>query len=113
MDAVVYCKTLLRMCKSHPACCGCTLKSKYGCIAILFGDMEKAVPIVEQWSKDHPVKTRKTEFLKMFPDANMNGIEKTWCVAQFDKNIKCDQNHCGGYYCEVCKRKFWNEEVSE
>lgn len=25
------------------------------------------ISIVEQWSKDHPIKTRQSEFLKMFP----------------------------------------------
>lgn len=32
---------------------------------------ELAVSIVEQWSKEHPIKTYKSEFLKLFPNATL------------------------------------------
>lgn len=114
MDAVVYVKTLLRMCKNHPVCGGCPLKSKGGCIAIMFGDMEEAVPIVEQWSKDHPVKTRQSEFLKMFPNADL--ICLLPCHVEKDKRpMRCAKY---GYLsitcrCDRCRDDYWNEEVSE
>ena len=117
MDAGVYCKTLLRMCKSHPVCGGCPLKSKDGCIAVMLGDMEKAVPIVEQWAKDHPVKTRQSEFLKMFPNANLKDITRL-LPCSIDSNIKPLRCAKYGYLsitcrCDRCRDDYWNEEVSE
>lgn len=108
MDAVVYCKTLFRMCKSNPVCGGCPLKSEGGCIAMLLGDMEKAVPIVEQWGKDHPVKTRRSEFLKMFPNADLGNI----LPCDLDKTLL--RPHCnddGG--CVICMREYWGAEATD
>lgn len=34
--------------------------------------IERYVARVEQWAKDHPVKTRQSEFLKMFPNARID-----------------------------------------
>lgn len=112
MDAVVYVKTLLRMCKNHPVCGGCPLKSKEGCIAVMFGDMEKAVPIVEQWAKDHPVKTRQSEFLKMFPNAAIGESDGILRIAPCDiegKKIGC----VNGKGCNDCRLEYWLTEVSE
>lgn len=112
MDAVVYVKTLLRMCKSHPVCGGCPLKSKEGCIAIMFGDMEKAVPIVEQFAKDHPVKTRQSEFLKTFPNAPKSGRVLDICP----QNLNIDYmppKRCENISCGACKTDYWNEEVTD
>lgn len=113
MDAVVYVKTLLRMCKSHPVCGGCPLKSKEGCIAIMFGDMEKAVPIVEQFAKDHPVKTRQSEFLKQFPDAKTN-TEGVLVISPcyIDKKMLNDCKE-KDVYCDKCRREYWLTEVTD
>lgn len=111
MDAAVYVKTLFRMCKSYPVCGGCPLKSKDGCIAIMFGDMEKAVPIVEQWAKDHPIKTRQSEFLKLFPNAAIDEDDGILGIrpCEIDESIVCT-NEKG---CENCYRKYWLAEVTD
>lgn len=105
MDAVVYGKTLLRMCKSHPACGGCPLQSKDGCMAEIFGDVEKAVPIVEQWAKDHPIKTRQSEFLKMFPNVPMRDDVIDICPATVVKGLK-NAEHCNHILCKDCRKTF-------
>lgn len=77
MDAVKYVKTLHRLCKSQDGCSECVLESEDGCIAAASRYDKNAVPIVEQWAKDHPVKTRQSEFLKAFPNAPIdkgNGV---------------------------------------
>ena len=117
MDAVEFFKTVNRLCKNKD-CKECPVYKNNTCCMIGFDDdsiksIEETVSKVEQWAKGHPVKTRKSEFLKMFPNANADIIEKTWCVAQFDKTRTCSKNSCGGSYCKKCKNKFWNEEVSE
>lgn len=70
--------------------------------------LKNAVSIAEDWAKEHPVKTRKSEFLKMFPNARFqkNG-ECTACPQSFDKTIDCLHTPD----CKKCIHDFWNQEV--
>lgn len=74
---------------------------------------KKAVEFVKQWAKDHPVKTRQSEFLKMFPHAQMVNIERIFCVAYFDSTKKCKETNPSDEQCIACRYKFWNEEVTD
>ena len=111
MDAVEYVKELRRICKSHPACNVCPLNSKFCYIANMCEDAEKAVKIVEQWAKGHLVKTRQSEFLKMFPNAAIDEDNGILCIkpCDIDGSIGCTN----GKGCDDCYRKYWKEEVSE
>ena len=114
MDAVKYVKALRRMCKSQTSCNICALYSENGCMgANRCEDAEKVVLIVEQWAKDHPVKTRQSEFLKMFPNAQMVNIERTFCVAHFDSTKVCKGSNPSDEKCIACRYRFWNEEVTD
>lgn len=118
MDAAVYVKTLFRMCKSYPVCGGCPLKSKDGCIAMMFGDMEKAVPIVEQWAKDHPLKTRQSEFLKMFPNAKFPNAKTDGGVIIFCPRGFLPKGEAETYCekhdeCIECCKDYWLAEVND
>lgn len=67
------------------------------------------VTIVEECAKDHPVKTRQSEFLKMFPNADIDCI----LPCDIDKTLfkaHCYDDDCG---CTYCKTQYWNEEVSD
>lgn len=77
------------------------------------GKEKENVAIVEQWAKDHPVKTRQSEFLKMFPHANINSFTDTFCVAHFDKTKICKASAPTDEMCEKCRDDFWNEEVTD
>ena len=76
MDAVEFYKSMKRMCYSGEMCEKCPLYNNFSemgsvCDVLLHITDEKASrvkSIVEQWSKDHPIKTRQSEFLKMFPN---------------------------------------------
>lgn len=77
MDAVEFVKTVNRLCKNRH-CNGCPVAKEGRCMAG-FDDksvknIEKTISKVEQWAKDHPVKTRQSEFLKKFPNADMQRI---------------------------------------
>ena len=115
MDAVEYVKTLHRLCKSQDGCFKCILDSEDGCIAAAsrYEGYENTVQIVEQWAKDHPVKTRKREFLKLFPDAEMVNIERTFCVAHFEPTKKCKGINPSEEQCIACMYRFWNDEVTD
>ena len=119
MDAVEYTKTLRRLCKSQANCPECPLHENCKeddyvyCKENASEYVEKSVHIVEEWAKDHPVKTRQSEFLKMFPHANINSFTDTFCVAYFDKTKTCRACAPTDEMCEKCRDAYWNEEVSE
>lgn len=126
MDAIKYIKTLRRLCKMQKTCngClyGCPLRLNGDCIAGLCDDglcdgAEKAAQIVEQWSKDHPVKTRQSEFLKMFPNANSKIITRL-LPCSIDSNMKPLRCAKYGYLsitcrCDRCCDDYWKEEVTD
>lgn len=113
MDAVKYVKTLHRLCKSQDGCSECVLESEDGCIAAASRYDKNAVPIVEQWAKDHPVKTRQSEFLKAFPNAPIdkgNGV-------LFVDPCTVDSTQKGNKYCSIscttCRKNYWLAEVTD
>lgn len=116
MDAVKFIKESKRLCKAQESCEKCVAKIGGYCLSDIVveeNSAEKTVAVVEQWSKDYPIKTRQSEFLKMFPKAETdeNGI-LIFCPRQFDpKNI--NSVHCHRHGCVECRNDYWNEEVSE
>lgn len=113
MDAVEYVKTQFRLCRSKDSCSECPLQDKENCCCITdtIEYVEKAVQIVEQWAKEHPVKTRQSEFLKMYPNAVIdedNGILGIR-PCNIDERIGCT-NEKG---CDGCRRKYWLTEVTD
>ena len=114
MNAVEYIKTRCRLCKSKDGCSECPLQNKEDgrCIAYVSEYAEKAVQIVEQWGKCHPGKTRQSEFLKMFPNAAIDGYDGVLNIrpCRVDDNIGCD---VAGENCNDCRSKYWLAEVTE
>lgn len=112
MDAVIYVKAWKRMCKTFSACDKCLLHVKDGCMAEIPEEAEMAVSIVEQWAKEHPAKTRQSEFLRMFPKAikTEEGV-LIYCPSSFDKD-KYDSN-CAYNTCAECRKAFWLTEVTD
>ena len=113
MDAVKYIKEKGRMCGSFTFCQGCEvdymLKTMPGsCIDFFRENPEKAVSIVEKWSAEHPVKTRQSEFLKMFPNAKIdNGCI---CICPKDADATLHEKLCVPF-CKTCLREYWLAEV--
>nr|DAU35005.1 MAG TPA: hypothetical protein [Caudoviricetes sp.] len=77
------------------------------------GDNTWAVKFVEQRDAKHPVKTRQSEFLKMFPDAPIypdTGLVRV-SPCQVDRAL------CGncptGIDCIECRKAFWLAEVED
>ena len=76
-------------------------------------DYEEMVKAAEQWAAEHPIKTRQSEFLKMFPDAPIypdTGLVRV-SPCQVDRAL------CGncptGINCIECRKKFWLAEVED
>ena len=120
MDAIKYFKEAVRMCKSSSGCENCLFnkgfdeypvfpcRSSLSCkerVAI-----EECVSIVEKWSAEHPMKTRQSEFLKMFPNADIrNGIILI-CPRKIDQN-SITSEECKELACSECQKKYWFAEV--
>lgn len=115
MDAVEFVKTVNRLCKNRH-CDGCPVAKEGRCM-VGFDDksvknIEETISKVEQWAKDHPVKTRQSEFLKMFPNAKIYN-DVIWLCPKY---IGCDyrpERNCDEISCFDCKRKFWLAEVTD
>ena len=76
-------------------------------------DNTRAVKFVEQGAAEHPIKTRQSEFLKMFPDAPIypdTGLVRV-SPCQVDRAL------CGncptGIDCIECRKAFWLAEVED
>ena len=114
MDAVDYLKTLNRMC--HCECLKCEFgKARSGfetCPVWQRTHPKEAVEIAEKWAKEHPAKTRQSEFLKHYPGAriSIHGCLNTCPMDVFsDAEINC----INAQPCFECKKAFWLAEVED
>ena len=113
MDAVEYVKQRKRMCDCYVNCGDCPADDYHGCASL--NEIPKMVPIVEQWAKEHPVKTRQSEFLKQWPDAEI-GDDGLLRIAPCQLNVELihgkAQKDCGDRgVCDKCRRDFWLKEI--
>ena len=116
MDAVEFIKTVNRLCKNQ-ICEECPVYKNGMCCMVGFDDdsiknIDETVSKVEQWAKDHPVKTRQSEFLKMFPKVPMKDDVIDICPATVVKGLK-NAAHCNHILCEDCRKTFWLMEVTD
>ena len=113
MDAVEYVKQRGRMCDYYVNCDDCPASQYERCTSL--DEIPNLVPIVEQWAKEHPVKTRQDEFFKQWPDAEI-GYDGLPTVAPCQLNIEllqCEsQKDCEDRgVCNKCRRDFWLKEI--
>ena len=113
MDAVEYVKQRARMCDYYVNCDDCPAGNYEVCASL--NEIPNLVPIVEKWAKEHPVKTRQSEFLKQWPDARVGDdgypsvapCQLYKDIEEKDENGICCKN-CG---CDKCRRDFWLKEI--
>ena len=124
MDAVEFLEKHNRMCGALGDECTdkdgtlCPLlvaarKAGKGCYGYTKSHPAEAVEIVERWAKEHPRKTRQSEFLKMFPSAKIERGVIKFCPADMDSDFQCQAKEELSFSCAACKREFWLEEVEE
>ena len=105
MDTVEFIKQVRRMGKQ---------KGEAICFKLEEKDTE-IVDQVEQWAKEHPVKTRQSEFLKQWPDAEISDdglpsiapcqLDVRWIHGESQKD--CENRGV----CNKCRRDFWLKEI--
>lgn len=114
MDAMEFIRERNRMCKHF---CWCAECPAHGVICGTIGevnDAERLVQIVEAWAKEHPHKTRQSEFLEQWPEARVDkyGIPFI-CPVAIAKNQGDEDGWCANPMedCRKCRREFWTQEV--
>ena len=115
MDAVEYLKQKKRMTNNCTiACniCPLAIENNNGNLVCANRDtisLEEAVATVENWAKEHPVKTYKSVFLEKFPDAKIekNGVPYPCIIYFFGEKVR--PRACGNCSCTYC----WDREVEE
>ena len=113
MDAVEFLKALGRLCNNY--LCGDNCPLIDSCDDESDDGYVRKVQIVEKWAKEHPVKTRQSEFLKQWPDAEIGNdgypsvapCQLYKDIEEKDENGICCKN-CG---CAECRRDFWLKEI--
>ena len=116
MDALEFLKERKRLCGSYRGCVGCP----FGVAECVVRDMtsedncERIIAAVEQWSKEHPRKTRQSVFLEQYPEAALDGYGvMTICPAKLFKTHRSGNRRCNnqGKLCIDCRREFWMQGV--
>lgn len=116
MDAVEFCKTVNRMCENQ-VCKECPVYEDERCM-VGFGDnsirsIEETVSKVEQWAKDHPVKTRQSELLKLFPNTKIDSGVIIFCPRNFLPEVEGNEYCKGNKSCRECRKDYWLTEVTD
>ena len=129
MDAVEFLKESSRMCEAFNDNCKnkdgnnfyCGLrceanKNGESCDEYIRNHPDKGVAIVEKWAKEHPRKTRQSEFLKMFPEATIfEGVLKIEPCELVSSKLNTEECHSYDEFglsgCYECRKNYWLEEV--
>ena len=106
MDAIKFVKQLRRMNEQGVP----KKRFIYPCAGQETDSPEEVVAEVEEWAKEHPVKTRQSEFLKLFPYARVKKANGLPIVSPCDLDVKL-AGKCEGIPCQECWKKFWLAEV--
>lgn len=108
MDMTKFFSEFRRMCKSTSDCTKCEYHGDKCDNAMEL--LEKTVAVVEQWSKEHPRKTRQDVFLEQWPNCMMDDYDIAGvCPRNIDKMYVCNLSRSDG--CTGCRREFWMQEV--
>lgn len=114
MDTVEFLNEGTRMCNNYEACVGCPMEQTDDCCMIKM-NLKQMRSIVEQWVKEHPVKTRQSEFLKQWPDAEIGGDGLPYvapcqlCSGLIHGEFQEDCENRG--VCAECRHDFWLKEI--
>ena len=114
MDALKFIEERNRMCNYYGGgnalseCAECPALQRK-CLSVRSVTAEY-ITAVEQWSKEHPRKTRQDVFLGQWPEAvlvdDIIDIKPCSLVAAYMPKIECCKTSCN-----ECRRQFWMQEV--
>ena len=116
MDALEFLKERKRLCASCKGCDGCPLEGTHCVLSYVTPDEDykRIITTVEQWSKEHPRKTRQSVFLEQWPNVRLdtNGIIDVSPCRMDSKQYPSNGKGCCKFKsCDACRREFWMQEV--
>lgn len=116
MYALEFLKEERRMCASFDAMCvKCPLGDTRCCVIVGDTDreLENEFATVEQWSKEHPRKTRQSVFLEQYPEAAIDANGVVGLCPMYISVAYKDDGECNfpKKMCRDCRREFWMQEV--
>lgn len=109
MDVLKFMKEYRRMCNYYPRCFECPRADEPNCNIEEISDeeLENFVNTVEQWSKEHPQRTRFEDLIEKYPNLKLNRSGyPTFCCQALGY---CDECLHGDNGCKDC----WNMPVEE
>lgn len=119
MDAVKFIEERNRMCDYYyrgdnalSGCAKCPAFQKT-CVSVRSMTAEY-IAAVEQWSKEHPRKTRQDVFLEQYPEAQIDDNDVlSVCPAVISPSHRKDGGVCSNIHkkCTDCRREFWMQEA--
>lgn len=116
MDALEFLKERKRMCNYYSHCKGCPLDGSKCVIdnAVSDEDCKRFAASVEQWSKEHPRKTRQSVLLEQYSEARIgdDGVLQIYpCL--ISASYRNARGNCAtmGRECPDCCREFWSQEA--
>ena len=118
MDALEFFQTVNRLCSNQSFCNECPVyKNCTGCMVMFDDDsiksIEETISKVEQWAKDHPVKTRQSELLKMFQNVKIDDGVIAFCPSNFLPAVERSE-YCKKHdKCRECRKDYWLTEVTD
>lgn len=113
MDALEFLRERKRMCNYYSHCDGCPLDDSKCVIesSTTDEDCKRIAAAIEQWSKEHPRKTRQSVFLEQWPEAKRVDNILAVCPKVLDMSFPCWIYNSANVGCEDCRREFWMQEV--
>lgn len=118
MDALKFIKERYRMCDYYRGgnalsrCAECPV-FQMPCVPVRLVTAEY-IAAVEQWSREHPRKTRQSVFLEQYPEAQIDDNDVlSVCPAEISPSHRKDGGGCLNIHkrCTDCRREFWMQEV--
>lgn len=113
MDVLEFFSEHRRMCKSSNDCTKCEYHGDRCDNAIKL--LGKTVATVEQWSREHPRKTRQDVFLEQWPEAELTKDGAiSICPIAVSAAYRNKTGGCASSIrprCGDCMREFWMQEV--
>ena len=105
-----------RMCDSYETCSECPISlNTEECPN--FNNIDAVNNIIYEWCNKHPIKTRQSELLKVFPNIKINISDEVvdMCPLQFEKNCECENileklSLSDKTTCVECRKKYWLSE---
>ena len=104
-----YARFMHEYCHPNTECADCPLHDFHcGLEDAVSEELTTINEIILNWCKEHPIKTRQSEFLKMFPNAKIvDGIIGI-CPKHFETAYACKATKCT---CHDCRKGYWLAEV--